>query len=202
MTKELKTPRESDGVLFNINPRITLFTTALIDERRTKTAIDEVDGVDLHSYGVKGKGIAITLNGNRITLSQITEIRDNCIGKSERDIYDTTLTTVDANIEIEGLFTGFEPIIRGKRVRGDVAVEIDNNDITRQEIRSETSPSSTVTKARGKYIITSAFPTSVTIEEPDSAGYPRRISEDFDIPESDITFGARTVVTELSDFIK
>jgi hypothetical protein len=201
MSKELKTPRETDGVLFNINPRIDIFTTETIEEKLASRGINQVAGLKMHSYKEQGKGVSIVLRDNRLSLKQLSEVRENYLDISSYDIFDTKLTRVSADKDIEGLFTGFKPLVRGQRVKSDVVLEITSTEATRRGIMTELGPSANVKRARGKHIITNTFPTGISVEEPDKAGYPRRIAEKLNIPFEDISFAARGVTTELSDII-
>lgn len=201
MTNEIESSRESEGVLFNINPRLVIFTTEKIGRSIAADPINKVEGVEMHSFDAVGKGVKMTLENNRMTLEQVLEIRDNYLDISDYDIFDTKLTTVNAEENIQGLFTGFEPLVRGSRVDADVALEVTSTEATKRGIETETGPSATVKRANNKHIITGAFPTGVSVEDPDTTAFPRRIAKKLDIPFEDISFAARAVTTELSDII-
>jgi len=215
MTYAQDSSRETDGVIYNSDPNIELFTTEELNAGFVTRALNEVAGIrlkDIHTD--MANGIEIAFQDDRINMASLNKFFDEyktleydhnmlkSLDYEEVDMMDTKLTRLKTNPNPGGVLFDIEPPVRANLIDGDLAIELPPLRTELSTIKDIIGPSKRVDRARGKYVIDEPFPTGVTLHTSmDQVPTVQKLINQTDIQPNDITFASRVVTTSFNDLI-
>jgi len=215
MTYARDSSRETDGVIYNADPNIELFTTEELNAVFVTQALNEVPDIKLKDMSTNlENGTEVAFQDDRINMASLNRFIDEYLSleydsnslrsleHDEVDMMNTKLTRLKTNPNPQGVLFDIEPPVRSNMIDGDLAIELPALRTDLNTIKDIIGPSKRVDRAEGKYVIDEPFPTGVTLRTSmDQKPTVRKLLDQTDIENKDITFAARAVTTSFDDLI-
>lgn len=198
---ELERKRKIDGVFYNAEPNISLFTTSDLRSDLITIAVNGVTGLTLKNVDFDfSNGVALIFEEDRANMQSFIDLQTEYkrLDDSNTELLESRLVTVQSEPNPSTILFDASPPVRRRLVDGDVSLEIPQvRDV--EKLKSIIGPSFEVESSNNRLIISDPFPTNITIRQMD-VSMPNLILENFDIEAENMVFVARAVTKNIDDF--